>query len=695
MNKRFSVFLATILCLGMSGVIAGAETPEVNLYGHLVSSTSSDDVPGIYQFTNGSTAGFNKVAELPAEPNAGAVRVGSLYYVFNIANQGEFGGEYSMYIYDSEDNYTLVTRALASSSFMSEAQVIAYDPSTEKIFCTYNDAYDGNRLATLDVKRRTRDFVASLDYNKFLTLSFDSKGVLYGINNMGILYEIDKINGETRYIGSTGVLPAEFQQAATFVATDDKTLYWVECGATEGSLYAVDVTTAHATLIKTFAHEEEFAAIWVGSAVIQDDAPGMATQLEAEFINGALTGNFVFTAPQTTHSGHPLQGTLSYTVKIDGQEKVTGITRAGAQVRCFVTTTQGMHDFSVVMSNGAGNGGEATLKKQYVGNDTPGMVKNVQLASGDEKYRLILTWDTPESGTHGGYFNPDAVKYRVRRMPDDIIVSEQATSPFEESVKSDKPMRCFYDVIPYIDENTQGIAASSNKIMIGTPFSVPYSEDFSSNDNVTSFTVEDCNNDGTTWEYQYDFGYMRIWSNEKVKDDWLFTPFITLEQDAEYKLTFDVQSISSEKMEVMIGDDAISSNMEKLLLEEIGVTDVDWKTMECSFTVDETKPWFVGFHCTTTDYESALALYLDNIKIEKIGEAPSTGILDVDDYDTMFRIDGNTLTLVSSEGKNVAIYCLDGYAVFHGVLRAQQAVLLKGGIYVVVIDGKPYKVVVK
>ena len=254
-----NTFLFILFLLGVSWATLCAAPHEVNLYGHLVSSNESETPQGIYQFSNGSAAGFTRVAEITAEPNAGAVKAGDLYYVFNISDQGDYGNECYMYIYDPANNYTLVTRASASSSIMSEAQVLAYDPVTKKIYCAYNDAYYGNRLATIDVSHRTRDLVASLDYTKFITLSFNSQGRLFGITNVGILYEINKSTGETRYIGSTGVSPAEYQQSATFVDGNDSTLYWAACSAAQGALYAVDVTSAKTKLVKVISLLRDFA----------------------------------------------------------------------------------------------------------------------------------------------------------------------------------------------------------------------------------------------------------------------------------------------------------------------------------------------------------------------------------------------------------------------------------------------------
>ncbi len=695
MKQNYSAILLTFALWATSSHGAWAQMPEVNLYGHLVSSQQTNVKTGIYQFTTGQSAAIDAIAEITVEPNAGAVRVNNLYYVFNISNQGSYGKEYNMYIYDIAGNYTLITRATTSEAFMSESQVIAHDPTSGTMYCTYNDPYYGNRLATIDVSKRTRTVVASLDYNKFITLSFDNEGKLYGINNVGTLYEINKTTGETRYIGSTGVSPADYQQAATFTRNDNKTLYWADCEATQGALYAVDVNNAQATLIKTFPHEEEFASLWAGSNVVLGGAPAKATDLTATFANGALTGNFSFKAPQVTHDGQALTGNLNYSVKIDGKEVATGTIQTGATVDCPLTTTQGTHDFAVTLSNNVGEGEEATVKSQYIGKDTPGMVQNVTLTRGNDTKQLILTWDAPTQGTHGGYFNPSEVKYTIRRMPADVIVSHEATSPFSEKVDATVPQRCFYEVTPYVDENTQGVPMSSNKIMIGTPFTVPYLEDFTQNEHVNSFTIEDANNDGTTWEYMYEQGYMRIFTDEKEKNEWLFTPFITFEEKAEYKLSFDVQSIDKEKIEVKMGNDAASKNMTKTLMQEFDVTKFEWVTKECTFTADATMPWFIGFHCTTTDAANSLALYLDNIKIEKIADAPLTGLQDIDNECHLLTIDGRYLTLNSNKAKLVKIFHIDGREKFNGTLNPQQSIALNSGLYIVNIDNKAIKVLIK
>lgn len=101
--------------------------------------------------------------------------------------------------------------------------------------------------------------MASLGYTKFLALSFDSRGRFRGISNIGILYEINKANGELRYIGATGVSPAEYQQAMTFARRRQNPLLGYHTSF-QRALHAVDVTTGKASEIKKFPQEEQFAS---------------------------------------------------------------------------------------------------------------------------------------------------------------------------------------------------------------------------------------------------------------------------------------------------------------------------------------------------------------------------------------------------------------------------------------------------
>ena len=115
--------------------------------------------------------------------------------------------------------------------------------------------------------------------------------------------------------------------------------------------------------------------------------------------------------------------------------------------------------------------------------------------------------------------------------------------------------------------------------MTGQPFETPWSEDFTALSAAQIWTVADANNDGHSWEYQWDFGYFRIYDNDNAKDDWLISPYIRLEEEHEYKLTFDVRTIATEELEVMLGLGLEPSDMTFTIREPETIPDTDysWK----------------------------------------------------------------------------------------------------------------------
>lgn len=668
-----------------------ASAVDVNIAGQVIAPESGEGTYDVYTFTSTSDPTMTRLKQLSAVPNAGGVRVDNRYYCFSVTSS-DWSNDYSIYIYDMDDDFNLITKVTASSYFMTEGQVVAYDPTTEKIYVAYKNSYD-YKLATLDLSSRLRSDVATIDtYTPILAMAFAPDGELYAVTTYGYFYKLNKATGDMSYIGQTGV-SAEYEQSMVF--SPDGTLYWAACaGDITGGLYTIDLATGRAIRIKDFPNDEEFASLWITSVVVSDQAPAAATGLQAVFEGGSTSGNILFKAPETTHGGSPLNGGLSYEVKIDGKKAAEGTTVAGADVVCPVSTTQGMHDFSVVLFNEAGGeGDEAAVKGIYIGKDVPDHVTGVSIVRGEATNELILTWVAPTVGIHGGYLDLSEIKYRVRRLPDFEVVSENATSPFSDVVESATPIRCSYEVTPYIDQNTQGLGMTSNSLMIGTPFAIPYSEDFSINDNTLAYTIEDTDQDGKLWTWDYDFKFFKVWNNETTKDDWIFVPYIQFEQGVTYTLQVDVRSLGIETMEIKIGTDAASQAMTAAIAAEFTVnTDSDWETKKFDFSVPSTAPWFIGFHATAQEPDKALALYIDNIVIDK---KSSSGISDLSAADAKVSVKDRCLSVEGCDAVCVEVFSVDGTRVASAVLGSGRFIELAPGIYVVRYFDRAVKVAVR
>ena len=685
MKGLYTTLLAAIALLVAMPV--NAQT-EYQLYGHLV-GTREDN--GIYQLTTESTSPLTVVQKIPYSPDYGIVKVKDRYYFF-VNDDSGYGAEMYMYIYNASD-FTYITRHKVPADMVSIGCPIAYDATTDKVYSIYKDG-STYKLCTLELDKHNRKDIGTLSSN-FLAIAFNGEGKLYGINSAGKVGELSTADAAFTEILSTGMNPL-YQQSAAFPSDDNNTFYWAatldDWGGTPG-IYKIDLKAKTSTLLREFKHEEEFGCLWVGDKVVAKGAPAASTDLAADFANGKLTGKINFTAPEKTYGGQTLTGELAYKVLVDGVENMQGSTQAGKATTAEVTTTQGLHDFAVIVSNAEGDGDKAEIKNIYVGHDTPKQVKNVKLVQGGAADKLTLTWDAATEGMHNGYVDPAEVKYQVRKMPSGEIVDNAATSPFKYTVTQEKAEKCFFDVTPYIDNDHKGMPTASNKVMIGKPFEVPYTATFDTNDEVLLFTTEHIGDGNAYWDWDYDYKFMKIYSSTSPKNDWLFTPFIAIEEGSIYELSFDIRTIGTEKYEVKYGLAPEAAAMTEQLVEDTEVESDKFATRSIEFTANKTAAIYIGFHANTTNVEKGMNFYLDNIRLEKVGTT-AIGCIPTTTTDANLRIaDGGFYVLDCDT--HVSVARIDGTTVLSRTVQAGQHVSLPKGIYIVRTANAAQKVVVK
>lgn len=670
----------------------------MTLYGQLY--TGSDD-NSIYSFSSGETSGMEKVAEPAAVPNCGSVKAGDRFYCFS-KEAGDYGDEYRVYVYDTADNYTLVTSIGSAYAIAREGQVLAYNPVNQKIYSVFEESsYYGKDyyLGEVNISNRSMTKIGSSLYfgygsTSIVAMAFNNDGELYAIASNSSLYKIDTTNANLTRIGSTGIYP-QYEQSMTF-APDGSTIFWAACNDDINALYTVNPADGSAVKVKDFTNGEEFVSLWAGDIEAAPDAPGAPAGLAAVFAEGSLSGTLSFTAPTLTHAGGQLSGDITYTVTSDGETLAEGTTTPGTHTDVAITVAEaGTYEFKVTLANTHGTGDNATMDPMYVGPDAPRYVENLTLTRGENEGDFIVTWDAPTAGVHGGYVDLSTVKYRVRRLPSLDVISENAVSPFHDTFTSDEPVKCSYEVTPYVDENISGLPLTTPSVMTGAPFEVPYEEDFDTTASSNLWTVVDSNNDGHSWEYQWDFGYFRVYDNNNPKDDWLISPYIHLEAGYKYRLTFKVRTIATEQIEVKMGlgltpDDMVFTLHE---LETIPDTDYSWEPREAVFDAPADDRFHIGFHAATPSPDNALAAYIDDVKVEKVG---LSGIYAVDSTATSSPVVAGCGTLTAVSDTSVEIFVPDGRLVRRASLTAGETMTLARGLYIIVADGnRAVKVMVK
>lgn len=691
MRKIFTLLLAIPF-------VAMSQPQEITLYGQLYIGSGDTS---IYSFSSGEAPGKEKVAEVAAVPNCGSVKTDDRFYCFS-KEPGDYGAEYRVYVYDTTAGYSLITSIGSAYSIAKDGQVLACNPATGKIYSVFKDSgYYGSEyyLGEINLSNRTMTKIGSSLYfgygsTSIVAMAFNNQGELYAIASNSYLYKINTATADLTRIGSTGIYP-QYEQSMTF-SPDGSAIYWAACNDDITALYAVNPADGSASKIKDFPDGEEFVSLWAGEIEAAAGAPGAPENLQAEFEGSSLSGIVRFTAPALTHGGDPLEGEILYTVTSDKETIGEGTTSGGAVTECPVTVAAaGIYEFKVTLSNSAGVGDNATVPPMYVGLDVPSYVENLSLSRGEGDNEFIVTWDAPLAGAHGGFVDPSVVKYRVRRLPSFDVLSEDAESPFIDIFHSEEPVKCSYEVMPYIDRETAGLPLTTPSLMTGAPFEVPYEEDFEKTSAANLWTVIDSNDDGHSWEYQWDFGYFRIYDNDNPKDDWLISPYVRLEKGFLYKLSFKVRTIATEQLEVRMGLGLTPDDMTITLheLETIPDTDYSWQSREETFEVEANGNYHFGFHAATVNAAEALAAYIDDVKVECTGKSGMSAAGAAGMTATLAPVCGGVAALRAT---GVEVFSPDGRLIRRASLAAGEVLSLAPGLHIVVADDSTaLKVMVK
>ena len=179
----------------------------------------------------------------------------------------------------------------------------------------------------------------------------------------------------------------------------------------------------------------------------------------------------------------------------------------------------------------------------------------------------------------------------------------------------------------------------SNSEKLGSPFNVPYLEDFESADNFSIWTVVDVNND----RVESEFGTRAAWIYDnrtksasytfgpKLADDWLISPPIKLKAGKTYTIGLSAKGRSGqskvypERFEMKMGKGTNVENMTINVLPETNINSATYQKYENNqIKVDTDGDYHLGIHAISTT--EGWTLYVDSIIVEQIpiAEAPDS-----------------------------------------------------------------------
>lgn len=575
---------------------------------------------------------FARIGLMNSHCNGGAVLAGdTFWYIWRQTDPSgttdiDISQLYSYNVKTGEaQNHGMVSSELASTADH------AWDPVENKIYGQHS--IDGIRkLCVVDYQEQTVTPVG--DCYLYYGLAFDGTGQLWGIDNVGDLYKVNKTNGSATKVGSTGVVPS-YSQTMTF-DTRTNELYWasmVDAGVKDCSkLYKVDTNTAKVTLITAFQDNEEFMGLGVMPAIAAENAPGYATGLKITIDKAAVNGSISFTLPEYTYMGEALTGEISYKVLANGNELFTGKGQKGEEVTRDITLPNGDVTVSVICSNGEGDGPAATVNR-WVGEDYPLAPTNIRFAVEEATGKATLTWDAVTEGQHGGYINPANITYTVTRFPEkkEVSVKQKETSFAETLLQPELPQDFYYEVKALHDwrESEPG---ESNHVPFGKGFEVPYNNNFDDAASLDLFYVIEGNGDGYTWEWSK-FGTQTAYiftgtNNARPQDDWLITPGIDMKAGSRYQITYKLMpnmggAKFKERMEVAFG---LGVDPKEYVVAEEAFDFDGSKILDRRVIVSPEKDGYyhIGFHALSNCLKG-LSINLDDLNIDVLAneEAPA------------------------------------------------------------------------
>lgn len=514
------------------------------------------------------------------------------FYVHVHGQAFGFSDYYMLYGYDTTTGQMVVEEDITTDYFGADAAV---DPTTGAVYAlTFSDTDQHYNLSLVEYSRSSikSTVVAELE-RTYGVLACDSHGQLYAIDFPGNLYKIDKTNGKSTLVGSTGIEMAYFCSATIDPKTDR--MYWSASLADQSMLVEIDLNTAAPKLIRQFPGEEEIGGLY---AVFSPDAnaPAAVTNLKADFPDGSLSGTVSFDAPTTLIGGDKAEGSFDYTIRHKYTTLVSGSAAYGSKVSEDITVdAPGVYEFTVTVKNASGEGPRTNVSL-FVGKGVPATPAGVSAV--EEDCEVEITWQAVEASADGGFINPAEITYDVIRMPGDVNVAKGITAL---SCTDRVPAPAAIDkYVYYVYANYSGLKSvpgASNVLCVGT-MPLPWSAAFKDLDSLDDFTIIDVNGDDVTWILHSGTARIGYTSNSRL-NDWFISPALQLEAGKRYSVTYNISCESAnfpERFELCYGNKPQAAAMSEVLIEPTVVNSTLPRAYGATIVPAVSGKYYIGCH---------------------------------------------------------------------------------------------------
>lgn len=472
--------------------------------------------------------------------------------------------------YDTETWQLLDTKSFGNGN-NTYAHDMTYDYSGAKAYAVSTKGYKTENptvttiLKSVDLESGEMTTIGD-NGCRLYSIAADATGDLWGVgvpldlSSPTSLYTIDKATGKATkaadldinlYYATSSSLTFDLRTGKlyltgrTYTENADLERQW------ETALYEIDTTTGSTSVTARYDTNETLAGL-----VMKDcnpKAPQPVTGLEFIFDAGSTSsGKIRFSLPELTYDRNTLAGPLKAEIYIDGTgigtiENLTpGSTYTSEQ--SHVLATGDSHRVKVICYKDGLKSLPSSIDV-FSGNDTPAKPQGINVSSNSRGDQVTISWTAPTEGENGGYIDQSDLSYDVVLKPDNITIASGIRSTSTDYTFVDRRMGITqFQVTAKAGGLTSGTAASEI-LVLGSPWPVPYLEDFNyTAEELWPFTKIDANGDADEENgFQWYFGpsYKAAWYYTTPNyphgnaDDWLITPTIDLSSGNVYRIQFD------------------------------------------------------------------------------------------------------------------------------------------------------------
>jgi len=311
------------------------------------------------------------------------------------------------------------------------------------------------------------------DPSKVYSLSFESKREMWF---SGDDCEI------TAYLG-TSLSAQDMTEVLVNTYTPELSTY-----TTQEAIFSVPESGTYYIGFRAKVSEQAWRAyiknIAIKVADISTDGPADCTNLEVTpGAEGKLTATVAFNMPDKNLLGTAYDSETEATALVKcGESTQTIVGKVGTRQSVEFATVQGNNNVSVTCTVD-GKIGSTVQTTVYTGIDTPEAPRNFKAVTGEDNLTVKFTWEAPENGANGNWFEPKDITYKIGINKGFYGVTwfdEEYVDTFEAtySISEDDPL----NLINFVITATNSVGTSNisgSKVVVGKPYEIPSSDDFS------------------------------------------------------------------------------------------------------------------------------------------------------------------------------------------------------------------------